>query len=497
MNFSFDKVNQKRRSLLVALMAASLFSKMGFAASEINETAFTSRAQSFPKNKFALVIGNREYPNHTDLPSARKNVADMVEALNYLDFNVTSYTNLGTDEMRSVLTKFSQEMKLQAQQSGIDNTVVVFYFCGHGFQNKGENFLVPAGINPSSAGAGEKSIKLNEDIINRLHPNELNPSGAGLTLALIDACRTDLMVKHEVDESFNQIIVPDGTIVFFATRAGRPALAPVDEKRNTFFTGSLVEALQTANGVTPIDDVCQKVAINCRDHVSAEFKKVGLNFPPQFPEKFSGKLRNSYIISNKVIEHKNQELAESRKKIKSEAQNNIQAAQASEHFDLMNDAWEKIQVTILPKQLLKLCEDFKNKFPDSEHISSIEVIQEGAKQALAGYRVAGLASDSLIDPDGKNDKDYHLDLAGALKGDKDSAYRVALMYRDGSNGLIKDTNRAQLWLAFAAELGNGIASWKLSEMFSATGQEADQAKYEKLAKDLGYTPPARLSNRGY
>lgn len=502
-------IDEKRRSLILAVAAATLLGKIGYASTDASSTPIKSAGFLVPSEKYALLIGNRDYPGGKDLPPAHKNVSDMEEALKYLEFEVTQYLDLHAGDMGAVLTKFSHDMRAIAETKMPHNMAVVFYFCGHGFQIKGENYLVPAGIDLSSEDAAKKSFKLMDDVINKIQPYALKPEGSGVTIALIDACRTDPNIKRGVDD-LNQIIVPDGTIAFFASRSGRPALAPIDEKRNTFFTGSLVTALREADGLTPIDDLFDITASNCLKQVTQEFKKAGLNFPAQFPEKFSGKSRNKYVISNKIIALKNREKAEDRAERKKRLQELKDAAQKSakdelekeklesenKKWDLMKETWGKIQQATRPKILVKLCDDFKKDYPGSEYLPQVNVIMDGAKRALDGYKTANLSADSLEDSAGNDD--YHVDLINVLqKGDKDAAYRIALMYRDGANGLKRDERLTEHWLAFAAELGNGIASWQLSEIYGSTGQQAEQAKYEKLAMSLGYTPPPRLANRGY
>ena len=176
--------------------------------------------------------------------------------------------------------------------------------------------------------------------------------------------------------------------------------------------------------------------------------------------------------------------------------NPVKNAQEAVASELMKNDWNKIQQTIRPRMLVQLCEEFKRNYPESAYLPQAEVILAGAKRALDGYTAANLSADSVEDPVGN--ADYHEDLVDALqKGDKDSAYRIAIMYQNGANGLKRDERRAEHWLAFSAELGNGIASWKLSEIYARNGQTADQAKYEKQAVKLGYTAPLRLASRGY
>lgn len=161
----------------------------------------------------------------------------------------------------------------------------------------------------------------------------------------------------------------------------------------------------------------------------------------------------------------------------------------------MVERWVIIQKTILPKMLVRLCEEFKRDYPDAKYTPEVNKILEGAQKALSSQLVAELTDNTLEILAGEIY--LHNDLVKALRGDKDAAYQIALMYRDGNNGLLKSTRRTEQWLKFSAELGNGIASWQLAELYLSYGQQADAAKYEKLAIDLGFVPPARLSNRGY
>jgi hypothetical protein len=73
----------------------------------------------------------------------------------------------------------------------------------------------------------------------------------GLTMAVIDACRTSL-VATAANDGLNQVEAPPGCLIAFATGAGKPAIAPVDEKRNTFYTASLVKLLnnKTSDEIT-------------------------------------------------------------------------------------------------------------------------------------------------------------------------------------------------------------------------------------------------------
>ena len=352
---------------------------------------------------------------------------------------------------------------------------VVFYFCGHGFQSAGRNYLVPAGVDPSSEKALSSSLRLNEDILVAL-PQRY----PGISIALIDACLTDPSIRRGVDD-FNQITAPEGTLVFFATRAGRPAMAPISADRNTFFVGALVDVLREANGVTPIDDLFRIAAIECQSRVKAEFDKVKLTIPPQFPES-TGNLRGRFVIRNRQLELRRGRTG------KGAALLGVDAA-------LLDKRWQVIQASLRPARLIRLCEQFEKDFPGSEYDQQIRVTIAGARQALESQRSAGLSADLFEETTG--DRDFRDDLIKALRGDKDAAHRLALAYRDGKSGVAIQSRRTEQWLRFAAELGNGIASWELSEIYNQSGQVGDAARFEKKALDLGYRPPPRLATRGY
>ena len=157
--------------------------------------------------------------------------------------------------------------------------------------------------------------------------------------------------------------------------------------------------------------------------------------------------------------------------------------------------WQAAQAALRPRLLLRLAEDFVRDFPRSEYAQPAQVLILGARQALEAQRAAELSSDALQDAGG--DAAYGGDLRTALRGDKDSAYRIALMYRHGTNGLDKALRRAEQWLRFAAELGNATASWEVAQIYSGRGQQGEAAHYEHRAVELGFRPPPRLSNRGY
>lgn len=469
------RVDYGRRALLLG-GAASLLLPVRQTAIAQSSVNIVLKDAYVPRIKHALLIGNRNYPNRKDIPPAHKNVSDVAEAMEYLEFKVTRHLDLDAAGMRAAVADFGRRLREVESDTLPGSLAVAFYFCGHGFQSEGNNFLVPAGIDPSGKEAVKQSLKLIDDVLLAL-PRRY----PGISIALIDACRTDPNFRKGEDD-LNQITAPEGTLVFFATRAGRPALAPIDPNRNTFFAAALANTLNSSNGVTPIDDLFQLAAFSCQQAVKAEFDKAGLSLPLQFPEATIN-LRGKFVIRNRLLE-------ESRQRRRQKLLVRPEGAARDEEA-----RWQTIQQTLRPRHLVRLCEAFLKDFPASEYQQTAFATLSGARQAVDSQRAAGLSTDALEDAAG--DADYRDDLVKALRGDKDAAHRIALMYREGSHGLREDARRDELWLRFAAELGNGIASWQLSEYYGALGMVGEVAKYERRALELGYRPPPRLSNRGY
>ncbi|MCK9381107.1 MAG: caspase family protein [Sulfuritalea sp.] len=471
--------NAKRRSLLLGGGAGLALGSLPISADLFAQTTGEPIQDVYvPRAKYALLIGNRDYPNRKDIAPAHKNVRDLKDVLEYYEFKVSDYRDLDAEAMKRTLAEFGAQMRMVGESALPGGVAVVFYFCGHGFQSAGRNYLVPAGVDPSSEKALTQSLRLTEDILGTFPQHY-----PGISIALIDACRTDPSVRKGVDE-FNQIAAPEGMLVFFATRAGRPALAPISPDRNTFFAGAVIDALRDANGETPIDDLFRIAAIECQARVKAEFDKAKLTILPQFPES-TVNLRGKFKIRNRQLE-----LDRSKPRPKMTLQAGKQV-----DFTKIEERWQVILVTLRPARLIRLCEEFERDFPGSEFSQQIKVNIIGARQALESQRSAGLSSDLFDEPAG--DKGYRDDLIKALRGDKDAAHRIAIAYRDGTSGVVANPRRTEQWLRFAAELGNGIASWELSEIYNQSGQVGDAARFEKKALDLGYRPPPRLATRGY
>ncbi len=118
------------------------------------------------------------------------------------------------------------------------------------------------------------------------------------------------------------------------------------------------------------------------------------------------------------------------------------------------------------------------------------VLQPSTELAAPPPSPAPLQADS-----GVGDPTFRIHQAQALRGDKEAAYQVALMFRDGSNGVPRDESRMLRWLRHASELDNGMASYQLYLHFLARGLDRDAVRFENRALRQGFVPPPRLDAR--
>lgn len=159
----------------------------------------------------------------------------------------------------------------------------------------------------------------------------------------------------------------------------------------------------------------------------------------------------------------------------------------------METRWQELQQTVHPEMLIKRSAEFRMDFPKSRYAPANRRIHAGAQKAFRAQQEAKLTSEAIEDPAGN--QVYRGELIRAMRGSKESAYRVAKMYEKGTQGLPKDRRRTEQWMRIAAELGMGKASWEVANIYNRDGRMADAAKFETRAVRDGFVIPPRVPNR--
>ena len=418
--------------------------------------------------RLALLIGNRDYPEGEDLPPIHKTVRDLRAALERRGFSVNDGLDLDLAQARAAMLAFGEKVR-----AAPPDATVLFYFSGHGAQVDAENLLVSARTSPKARpdNLARASLMLTTGVVGQL---PLRPQG--LTIAIVDACRTSLRDVSRGD-GLNQVEAPPGCLIAFATGAGKPAIAPADDTRNTFYTASLVKLLEASSGEITFSDLFRLVKYDVQETM--------LNHPVPLLRQFA---QFPFIAENTRIQRR---LAP---RIAATAA--AAAAPPPPRFDDGREEqdFSRLQSAIWPPEVARLAAEYLQAHPKSRLAGSAQVAREGAAEAAQILRRNDVRLfHSAFQLPAETPQEMSADLAKAARGDKDAAARLGRQYRrkqaDGG-----DRGRYEGWLQYAAALGNGIASYELALHYRRFDQPLLAAQFESRARDLGYTPPPSLDN---
>ena len=424
-----------------------------------------SPAQEAEPPRLALLIGNRDYPDDEDLPPIHKNVRDLRAALENRGFTVSDALDTDLASARTALQRFADQVKAAPPDS-----TVFFYFSGHGAQVDAENLLVSARLSPKARSVvlTQGSLTLTKGVL-----GQLPISSKGLTIAVIDACRTSL--KPVEGEGLNQVEAPPGCLIAFATGAGKPAIAPNNDTSNTFYTASLVKVLNTASGETPFSDLFRLVKTDTQTTM--------LNHPLKILRDFA---QVPFIAENTQI----------RRRLAPRVPDAPPPPPRKEDESV---AWARLEALIWPADVAKAASQYLADYPESQLVGSAQVARDGAHEAANILRRNDVRLfRSAFELNAQVPAEIAADIVKAGRGDKDAAARLgqhnAPEVGYGGGGVDK-TGRYEGWMQYAAALGNGIASYRLALYYRRVDQPQLASQYEALARRLGYTPPPSLDNK--
>src|SRR5689334_23169217 len=95
-------------------------------------------------NRFALVVGNDAYVEVRGLKKAVNDARAVSGTLGKLGFTVDTLENATRSQMSRKLVEF--EAKIQPGDT------VLFFFAGHGFEIRGDNYLLPTDVPAAQPG---------------------------------------------------------------------------------------------------------------------------------------------------------------------------------------------------------------------------------------------------------------------------------------------------------------------------------------------------------
>ena len=194
----------------------------------------------FPEKRIALVIGNSLYQYMPDLDCPISDAEDVSDQLSELGFDTYTLYDVNNEDFINALKKFSG-----AAQS---YDVALVYYCGHGNQNDGMNYLLP--VNAKNDKPDDIELWVSFDFIFK----KMAETDCKSKILFLNACRnTPGWKKAETDSRLDRYDT-NGSLVVYSTSNGEVALAEDEEMRNTPFTASFL-----ANVVKPADNISQTI----------------------------------------------------------------------------------------------------------------------------------------------------------------------------------------------------------------------------------------------
>ena len=412
----------------------------------------------------ALLVGNTAYrPSDENLPPAQKSVHDLEQRLQRLGFDTLALSDPPLGQVHAELER------LQAAVDANPALAAVFYFCGHGFQSNAENFLVPAGGDLQSAPAhlSKTCMSLERDVFSRLKRRD----GPAATVIMVDACRTPDRPRTP-GEGYNQTLPPDGCHVVFATGPGKRAFAPNDATRHTLFAEVLVSELDLTDPARSILLTLETVRVKVAKRVNS-IPTIVRTFGPnaQEPEVASNVRGDPKWVPSR---------APAAAPLPGTPANELEAARQAAS---PQDAAARLQ-KLLPT------------LPAGDEADLAQQRLKDLETVLRAARSARLPLDGMAQFAAAQPPQVAEDVQRALRGDKYAALRVAETLPLPAAGELIERSDHGRWMIFAANLGNGIAAYRLSLHFrNVDRRDAEASRYLNLARANNYTPPRQLDSK--
>ena len=200
-----------------------------------------------PSRRLALVIGNDAYPWKRLVNSVNdaQALARLLPQVGFRAGDVTLVTNATLKQMQRAAREFAEKLR--------PDDLALVYYSGHGVEFRGENYLIPVDF-PANA----SDIEVRDEAYSAQQLlRSLEETQARVRLVILDACRDNPLRSTRSGAGGLARMEGEGTLVVFATGAGKTA---DDNPRgvNGLFTSHLLKALPTP-GLT-VDQMIKQVA---------------------------------------------------------------------------------------------------------------------------------------------------------------------------------------------------------------------------------------------
>lgn len=230
---------------------AEYFQKINHPSVRADEMSYLAgnNKSSFPEKRLALVIGNSNYDYLSSLNNPVNDASDVTDKLQSLGFDVYSLYDINYSDFDTALKKFSGTAR--------NYDVALIYYCGHGIQYDGQNYLVPVDTKLDNVDDLLRCIDL-EDIYSKL-----NRTSCSTKLLFLDACRNEAPWK-EKEELFNEQDA-SGIRVVFSTGPNKFSYDGIENRNSPFAEAFLLNIGETSpNVLLTINDIAYSLMNICQ-----------------------------------------------------------------------------------------------------------------------------------------------------------------------------------------------------------------------------------------
>ena len=234
------------------------------------------------EKRVALMIGNNAYENIPRLQTAVNDARSVGTALRRLGFSVMVVENQPRRAMSEAMLAFDKMIE--------PGDIALFFFAGHGFEIRGQNYLLPTDI-PEVREGQEELIRDSAFPADRII-DRLQARGARTTVLMLDACRNNPFERPggrglRGSGGLAAMTPAEGVFIMFSAGAKQTALdrlSSTERASNSVFTRNLVRRL--AEPDLTLVQIAKRLQIEVRQLAAS----VGLEQTPAYYDQVVGEI---------------------------------------------------------------------------------------------------------------------------------------------------------------------------------------------------------------
>jgi hypothetical protein len=221
----------------------------------------TVAGSAHAEKRVALVMGNNDYKNVPSLKKAVNDAHTMGEALNGLGFQVLSAENQTRSGFADTLLAFDKMIE--------PGDTAFFFFAGHGFEIKGDNYLLPTDV--PGATEGQEELVRDASVSAERIIDRVQRRGARTAVFVFDACRNNPFERQGTRAlsgagGLAAMTPPEGVFIVYSAGAKQTALDRLsddDKSPNSVFTRNFTREL--AEPGLNLVQIAKRTQVDVRD----------------------------------------------------------------------------------------------------------------------------------------------------------------------------------------------------------------------------------------